>query len=80
VAADSEKQAGLLLEGQAKAEGGEAAAPAGSARGDPRSSDSRPVSPVLQEVNTQDGSVRIIRDHVTRCPIAFQNSLLYELD
>ncbi|XP_075283402.1 protein kintoun [Opisthocomus hoazin] len=80
VAADSEKQAGLLLEGQAKAEGGEAAAPAGSARGDPRSSDSRPVSPVLQEVNTQDGSVRIIRDHLTRCPIAFQNSLLYELD
>ncbi|KAM7109394.1 protein kintoun [Ciconia maguari] len=80
VATDSEKQAGLLLEGQAKAEGDEAAAPAGSAQGSQRSSDSRPASPVLHEVNAQDGSVQIVRDHVTRCPVAFQNFLLYELD
>ncbi|KAM6073976.1 protein kintoun [Chlamydotis macqueenii] len=78
MAVDSEKQAGLLLEGQA--EGAEAAAPAGSAEGNQRSWDSRPASPVLQEVNTEDGSVQIVRDHVTRCPVTFQNSLLYELD
>lgn len=80
VATDSGKQAGLLLEGQAKAEGDEAAAPAGSAQGNQRSPDSRPASPLLQEVNTQDGSVQIIRDHVTHCPVVFQNSVLYELD
>uniref|UniRef100_A0A663DRP5 Protein kintoun n=1 Tax=Aquila chrysaetos chrysaetos TaxID=223781 RepID=A0A663DRP5_AQUCH len=80
MAADSGKQAGLLLEGQAKAEGDEAAAPAGSAQGNQRSPDSRPASPLLQEVNMQDGSVQIIRDHVTHCPVVFQNSLLYELD
>ncbi|XP_075360117.1 protein kintoun [Mycteria americana] len=80
VATDSEKQAGLLLEGQAKAEGDEAAAPAGSAQGSQRGSDSRPASPVLHEVNAQDGSLQIVRDHVTRCPVAFQNFLLYELD
>ncbi|KAM9292045.1 protein kintoun [Morus bassanus] len=80
VATDSEKQAGLLLEGQAKAEGDEAAASAGWAQGSQRSSRSRPASPVLQEVNTQDGSVQIVRDHVTHCPVTFQNSLLYELD
>ncbi|KAM6255932.1 protein kintoun [Spheniscus humboldti] len=80
VAADSEKQAGLLLEGWAKAEGDEAAAPTGLAQGNQRSSESRPASPVLQEVSTQDGSVQIIRDHVTHCPVVFQNSLLYELD
>ncbi|XP_075569063.1 protein kintoun [Pelecanus crispus] len=80
VAAGSEKQAELLLEGQAKAEGVEVAAPAGSAQGNQRSSGSRPASPVLQEVNAQDGNVQIHRDHVTRCPVAFQNSLLYELD
>ncbi|GAB0191201.1 protein kintoun [Grus japonensis] len=79
-AADSEKAAGLLLEGQAKAEGDGAAAPAGLARGNQHSSDSRPASPLLQEVSTQDGSVQIIRDHVTHCPVAFQNPLLYELD
>ncbi|XP_009892230.1 PREDICTED: protein kintoun [Charadrius vociferus] len=80
VVAASEKQGGLLLEGQAEEEGGEAAAPAGSAPGNQCSWDSRPASPVLQEVNSQDGSVQIVRDHVTRCPVAFQNSLLYELD
>ncbi|XP_055660262.1 protein kintoun [Falco peregrinus] len=80
VAADSEKQAGLLLGGQAKAEGGEGAAPTGLARGNQHSSNSRPVSPLLREVNTQDGSVHIVRDHVTCCPVVFQNPLLYELD
>ncbi|XP_010578156.1 PREDICTED: protein kintoun [Haliaeetus leucocephalus] len=80
VATDSGKQAGLLLEGQAKAEGDEAGVPTGSAQGNQRSPDSRPASPLLQEVNTQDGSVQIIRDHVTHCPVVFQNSLLYELD
>ncbi|KAM6134121.1 protein kintoun [Phoenicopterus ruber ruber] len=74
-AADSDKQAALLLEGPAKA-----AAPAGSAQGNRRSWDSRPASPLLHEVNTQDGSLQIVRDHVTRCPVVFQNSLLYELD
>ncbi|XP_035407114.1 protein kintoun [Cygnus atratus] len=76
----SEKQAGLLLEGQAKMGGEEAAADAEPARGTPRSSGSRPASPLLREVSTQDGSVQITRDHTTRCAVTFQNSLLYELD
>ncbi|XP_057259816.1 protein kintoun isoform X2 [Pezoporus wallicus] len=80
VAASSEKQAGLLREEQAGGEGDEVAAPAGSAQGDQHSSDSRAASPLLREVSTQDGSVQIIRDHVTHCPVTFQNSLLYELD
>ncbi|XP_062491581.1 protein kintoun isoform X2 [Pezoporus occidentalis] len=80
VAASSEKQAGLLREEQAGGEGDEVATPAGSAQGDQHSSDSRAVSPLLREVSTQDGSVQIIRDHVTHCPVTFQNSLLYELD
>lgn len=37
------------------------------------------VSPVLQEVGA-DGSVQSIADHSTHCSIAFQNSVLYELD
>ncbi|XP_053802792.1 protein kintoun [Vidua chalybeata] len=41
---------------------------------------SRAGSPVLREVNPEDGSVRILRDHRTRCPVAFHSSLLYELD
>ncbi|XP_014112910.1 PREDICTED: protein kintoun [Pseudopodoces humilis] len=41
---------------------------------------SRAGSPVLREVNPEDGSVRILRDHRTRCPVPFHNSLLYELD
>ncbi|XP_010291060.1 PREDICTED: protein kintoun [Phaethon lepturus] len=79
-AADSEEQADLLLEGQAKAEGDEAAEPTVLALRSQCSSDSRAASPVLQEVNTQDGSVQIVRDHVTHCLVMFQNSLLYELD
>ena len=34
----------------------------------------------LRETNMQDGSVQIIKDHVTHCPFSFQNSLLYDLD
>ncbi|KAM4777577.1 protein kintoun [Cyanocitta cristata] len=41
---------------------------------------SRAGSPILREVNPEDGSVRILRDHRTHCPVVFQNSLLYELD
>ncbi|KAM6335799.1 protein kintoun [Podargus strigoides] len=39
-----------------------------------------PGSQLLREVNAQDGSVRVLSDHVTHCPLAFQNALLYELD
>ncbi|XP_063255820.1 protein kintoun [Prinia subflava] len=49
---------------------GEAAPGPGSGKG----------SPVLRELNPADGSERILRDHRTRCPVAFQNPLLYELD
>ncbi|KAG8517711.1 Protein kintoun [Galemys pyrenaicus] len=34
----------------------------------------------IKETNMQDGSVQIIKDHVTHCPFSFQNSLLYDLD
>uniref|UniRef100_A0A8C3VWC6 Protein kintoun n=1 Tax=Catagonus wagneri TaxID=51154 RepID=A0A8C3VWC6_9CETA len=34
----------------------------------------------LRETNMQDGSVQVIKDHVTHCPFSFQNSLLYDLD
>lgn len=34
----------------------------------------------IKEINTQDGSVQIIKDHVTHCAFSFQNSLLYDLD
>ncbi|XP_007941865.1 protein kintoun [Orycteropus afer afer] len=34
----------------------------------------------IKERNTQDGSVQIIKDHVTHCAFSFQNSLLYDLD
>ncbi|XP_077639994.1 protein kintoun [Lonchura striata] len=41
---------------------------------------SRAGSPVLREVNPEDGSVRILRDHRTRCPVQFHSPLLYQLD
>lgn len=53
-------------------EGGDEEPPAGLG--------SRAGSPILREVNPEDGSVRILRDHRTHCPVVFQNSLLYELD
>lgn len=34
----------------------------------------------IKETNMQDGSVQIIKDHVTHCAFSFQNSLLYDLD
>ncbi|KAM4853717.1 protein kintoun [Thomomys bottae] len=34
----------------------------------------------IKETNMQDGSVEIIKDHVTHCAFSFQNSLLYDLD
>ncbi|XP_058913066.1 protein kintoun [Kogia breviceps] len=34
----------------------------------------------IKETNMQDGSVQIIKDHVTHCSFSFQNSLLYDLD
>ncbi|XP_057398583.1 protein kintoun isoform X2 [Balaenoptera acutorostrata] len=34
----------------------------------------------IKETNMQDGSVKIIKDHVTHCSFSFQNSLLYDLD
>ncbi|XP_004601770.2 protein kintoun [Sorex araneus] len=34
----------------------------------------------IKETNMQDGSVQIIKDHVTNCAFSFQNSLLYDLD
>ncbi|XP_027761659.1 protein kintoun [Empidonax traillii] len=68
----SGKQGEPLPGGQEAGEGHEEAAPPGL--------DSRAASPVLREVNLEDGSERVLRDHVTRCPVVFQNSLLYELD
>lgn len=44
-----------------------------------RGAGSPAASPLLQEVG-EDGSVQSIRDHSTHCSIAFQNSVLYELD
>ncbi|XP_049755396.1 protein kintoun [Elephas maximus indicus] len=38
------------------------------------------ASESIKETNMQDGSVRIIKDHVTHCAFSFQNSLLYDLD
>lgn len=35
---------------------------------------------IIRETNMQDGSVQIIKDHVTHCAFSFQNSLLYDLD
>ncbi|XP_032727069.1 protein kintoun isoform X1 [Lontra canadensis] len=34
----------------------------------------------VKETNMQDGSVQIIKDHVTQCAFSFHNSLLYDLD
>ncbi|XP_059706695.1 protein kintoun isoform X2 [Haemorhous mexicanus] len=40
----------------------------------------RDGSPILREVNPEDGSERILRAHRTHCPLHFHSSLLYELD
>lgn len=39
-----------------------------------------PGSDTIKETNLQDGSVQMIKDHVTNCAFSFQNSLLYDLD
>ncbi|XP_075388189.1 protein kintoun [Tenrec ecaudatus] len=39
-----------------------------------------PAFESIKETNMQDGSVQIIKDHVTHCAFSFQNSLLYDLD
>ncbi|XP_006899282.1 PREDICTED: protein kintoun [Elephantulus edwardii] len=39
-----------------------------------------PASESIKETNMQDGSVQILKDHVTHCAFSFQNSLLYDLD
>ncbi|KAM7019501.1 protein kintoun [Passerculus sandwichensis] len=36
--------------------------------------------PILREVNPEDGTERILRDHRTHCPVQFHSSLLHELD
>ncbi|XP_066480556.1 protein kintoun [Tiliqua scincoides] len=43
-------------------------------------SEGRPVPPVLKETDMRDGSVQLVCQHTTHCPVTFQNSLLYELD
>ncbi|XP_065611729.1 protein kintoun [Cyrtonyx montezumae] len=57
----------------------EAFAGLGLGEGQEEGAGSPAASPVLQEVGT-DGSVQSIVDHRTHCTIAFQNSVLYELD
>ncbi|KAM8808009.1 protein kintoun [Eudromia elegans] len=57
----------------AAAAGWGARAGGGSARG-------RPASPELREVSARDGSERRLGPHATRCPLALQSALLYELD
>ncbi|XP_014792252.1 PREDICTED: protein kintoun [Calidris pugnax] len=67
-------------EGRGEELDSESAVAAGEGGEGPGGDEGRAASPVLREVNSRDGSVRIVRDHVTRCPLAFQSSLLYELD
>ncbi|XP_042669678.1 protein kintoun [Centrocercus urophasianus] len=57
----------------------EAFAGLGLEGGRARGVESPAASPLLQEVG-EDGSVQSITDHSTHCSIAFQNSVLYELD
>ncbi|XP_004698625.1 protein kintoun isoform X2 [Echinops telfairi] len=39
-----------------------------------------PAFESIKETNMQDGSVQIIKDHVTHCAFSFENPLLYDLD
>lgn len=68
------------LEGQAAGEGEAAAVPAVVALGNQHGLGSRAATPELREVNLQDGSEQVTRDHVTRCPFTLENILLFELD
>lgn len=38
------------------------------------------MSPAVQEINPEDGSVHVLTDHTTRCAFTFQNTLIYDLD
>ncbi|XP_064572079.1 protein kintoun [Zonotrichia leucophrys gambelii] len=59
----------------------ESAAAAGGAGAGGRQGDGDGAGgPILREVNPQDGSERVLRDHHTHCPLRFHSSLLYELD
>lgn len=54
--------------------------PAVVALGNQHGLGSRAATPELREVNLQDGSEQVTRDHVTRCPFTLENILLFELD
>ncbi|XP_050810612.1 protein kintoun [Gopherus flavomarginatus] len=77
---DCEKQELLHLEEQAKIRKDEEVMSSEPAEENKHPLNCRPVSPIVKEINTQDGSVQIVRDHTTHCALIFQNSLLYELD
>uniref|UniRef100_A0A8C0INL2 Dynein axonemal assembly factor 2 n=1 Tax=Chelonoidis abingdonii TaxID=106734 RepID=A0A8C0INL2_CHEAB len=77
---DCEKQELLHLEEQAKIREDEEVMSSEPAEENKHHLNCRPVSPVVKEINMQDGSVQIVRDHTMHCALIFQNSLLYELD
>ncbi|XP_054142894.1 protein kintoun [Melozone crissalis] len=67
----------------AAAAGGTATAPgttAGELQGGGDGDGDGTGCPILREVNPENGSERILRDHRTHCPVQFHSSLLYELD
>ncbi|XP_059329636.1 protein kintoun [Ammospiza nelsoni] len=67
----------------AAAAGGTATAPgttAGELQGGGDGAGAGAGCPILREVNPEDGSERILRDHRTHCPVQFHSSLLYQLD
>ncbi|XP_005303471.2 protein kintoun [Chrysemys picta bellii] len=76
---DCEKQELLHLEEQAKIRDEEVMS-SEPAEENQHNLNCRPVSPIIKEINMQDGSVQMVRDHTTHCALIFQNSLLYELD
>ncbi|XP_075782268.1 protein kintoun [Pelodiscus sinensis] len=76
---DSEKQELLHLEEQAKIRKDEEVLSSEPAE-ENRHLNCKPVPPIIEEINRQDGSVKIVKDHTTHCGLIFQNSLLYELD
>uniref|UniRef100_A0A8C3P7A5 Protein kintoun n=1 Tax=Chrysemys picta bellii TaxID=8478 RepID=A0A8C3P7A5_CHRPI len=77
---DCEKQELLHLEEQAKIRRDEEVMSSEPAEENQHNLNCRPVSPIIKEINMQDGSVQMVRDHTTHCALIFQNSLLYELD
>ncbi|CAM4583398.1 protein kintoun [Caretta caretta] len=77
---DCEKQELLHLKEQAKIRRDEEVLSSEPAEENQHHLNCRPVSPIIKEMNMQDGSVQIVRDHTTHGALIFQNSLLYELD